>query len=150
MWWRCCERVDIKRHLGLASADVSTRVETVTRALTASLCRASLFDGANQDHDWYLAPAASPPCLEACFSKETTEGQLLSAELFSLLSMCALAVCPWPTDPEQQLDLTSNHASLSCPPQIHPNMHFCVCLKCAHKTLFCFFLPLRQKPDAGS
>lgn len=57
----------------------------------------------------------SGPCshlrwLETSFSKENTEEQLLSAELFSLP---ALAACPWPTDPEQQLDLTSNFASLS-------------------------------------
>lgn len=31
-----------------------------------------------------------------------------------------------------------------------PNMPFCKCLTCAHKTLLCFFLPLWQKPDAGS
>lgn len=76
--------------LGLMSAPV----ETVTRALTAGLRPASLFDGAAQDGDWYLARAASLRCLERCCSKETTEGQLLSAELFSLLSMCALAACP--------------------------------------------------------
>ena len=72
---------------------MSAPMETLTRAITAGLCRASLFDGANQDHDYYLAHAAGLRCLETCFPKETTEGQLLSAELFSLLSMCVLAPC---------------------------------------------------------
>lgn len=83
---------------------ISALMETLTRAMTG-LCWASLFDGANQDHDYYLARAASLQCLETCFPKETTEGQLLSAELFSLLCMCVLAVCLWPTDPEQQHEM---------------------------------------------
>lgn len=74
---------------------------TLTRAVSALRC-ASFFDGVNQDHDYYLAHAASQCCLETCFSKKTTEGQLLSAELFSLLCMCVLAARLWPTDPEQQ------------------------------------------------
>lgn len=60
------------------------------------------FDGAHRDHDYYLARAATLRCLETCFPKETTEGQLLSAELFRLLSMCVLAAFLWPTDPDQQ------------------------------------------------
>lgn len=58
-----------------------------------SFTASSLFNETNQDHDYYLARAASPHCLETCFPKETTEGQLLSAEIFSLLCMCVLAVC---------------------------------------------------------
>lgn len=72
---------------------MSAPVEILTRAISGGLCRASPFDGTNQDRDYYLARAASPRCLETCFPKQTTEGQLLSAELFSLLCMCVLAVC---------------------------------------------------------
>ena len=72
---------------------MSCSMEILTCAITAGLYSASLFDGANQDRDYYLARAAGLRCLETCFPKETTEGQLLSAELISLLSMCVLAAC---------------------------------------------------------
>lgn len=88
----------VQRRLRLMSAPV----ETLSRAITGGLRWAPLFHGANQDRDYYLARAASLRRLETCFPKETTEGQLLSAELFSLLSMCVLAACLWPTDPERQ------------------------------------------------
>lgn len=78
------------------------------------------FDGAHRDHDYYLARAASLRCLETCFPKETTEGQLLSAELFRLLSMCVLAAFLWPTDPDQQHE-TGPHPPPSYPtPQLLP------------------------------
>lgn len=95
---------------------MSAPMETVTCTITGGLCRASLFDGANQDHDYYLAHAASLRCLETCFPKETTEGQLLSAELFSLLSMCVLAACLWPTDPEQQHEMGPRASPTPPPP----------------------------------
>lgn len=85
-------------------------------------------DGANHNHDYYLARAASLRCLETCFPKETTEGQLLSAELFSLLSMCVLAACLRPTDPEQQhetgLPASPPHpSSLPHTPLLSPIIH---------------------------
>lgn len=89
---------------GFSSATWSSDLETLPLAITG-LCWASLFDGANHDHDYCLARAAGLRCLETCFPKETTEGQLQSAEQFSLLCMCVLALCLWPTDPKQQLDL---------------------------------------------
>lgn len=99
---------------------MSAPMEILTPAITGSLCWASLSDGANQDHDYYLARAASLRCLETCFPKETTEGQLLSAELFSLLSMCVLAACLWPTDPEQRHE-TGPPVSLLFSPTSHPD-----------------------------
>lgn len=99
---------------------MSTPMETVTRAITAGLHWASLFDGANQDHDYYLARAAGRHCLGTCFPKETTEGQLLSAELFSLLSMCVLAACLWPTDPPQQHEMGPPASLLFTPPTPPP------------------------------
>lgn len=128
----------------LASADVSSNGNTDSRYnWREAYAEPSLFDGANQDHDYYLARAASLRCLETCFPKETTEGQLLSAELFSLLSMCVLAACLWPTDPEQQHE-TGPPAS---PPFPHPHKYppspistiteaskyaLCKCLKCSY------------------
>lgn len=130
---------------------MSAPMETVTRTITGGLCRASLFDGANQDHDYYLAHAASLRCLETCFPKETTEGQLLSAELFSLLSMCVLAACLWPTDPEQQHEMgprASPTPHPQHPPSLrHPNMHFADVWIWTYKTLiYTLVSPLaRQK-----
>lgn len=71
---------------------MSAPVETVTRAVyLQAYAEPPHFDGAHRDHDYYLARAASLRCLETCFPKETTEGQLLSAQLSRLLSMCVLA-----------------------------------------------------------
>ena len=152
MWWYLISHAwdKIKYFLILSYVSISGNCDST------GLRRASFLDGENQDGDWYLACAANLRCLEACYSKETTEGQLLSAKLFSLLSMHALATCPWPTDPEQRLDQTSSSASLFGPTDAPPcslgcpNMPFCKCLKCADKTFLCLFLPLWQKPDAGS
>ncbi len=101
-YMKCFEMKLTIRSVNTCGQVMSAPVEILTRAITGSLCWASLLDGANQDHDYSLAHAASLRCLETCFPKETTEGQLLSAELFSLLSMCVLAACLWPTDPEQR------------------------------------------------
>lgn len=100
---------------------MSAPVEIVSCAPTGGLCWASLFGGANQDHDYYLARAACLRCLETCFPKETTEGQLLSAELFSLLCMCVLAACLWPTDPEQQHEMGPPASLPPRPPPLHPH-----------------------------
>lgn len=119
VFWNKNSPLDLLTHVCRAGfKKMSAPMETLTRAITGSLCWASLSDGANQDHDYYLARAAVLRCLETCFPKETTEGQLLSAELFSLLSMCVLAACLWPTDPEQQHE-TGPPVSLLCPPS-HP------------------------------
>lgn len=120
----------------------------LTCAITAGLCWVSLFDGANQDHDYYLARAAGLHCLETCFPKETTEGQLLSAELFSLLSMCVLAACLWPTDPEPAAwDGTSSIPHPPTPPHTpttlpqyllslkHPQIGLGNCLNCPQKKM---------------
>lgn len=130
---------------------MSAPMETLTRAITAGLRRASPFDGANQDHDYYLARAASLLCLETCFPKETTEGQLLSAELFSLLSMCVLAACLWPTAPEQQHE-TGPLASLlfsipTTPPSICCNWATRMApIECTHEMLKYSFAPLARTP----
>lgn len=71
---------------------MSAPVERVTRAVySQAYAEPPHFDGAHRAHDYYLARAARLRCLETCFPKETTEGQLLSAQLFGLLSMCVLA-----------------------------------------------------------
>lgn len=147
-----------------ASFMMSAPMETLTRSITGGLRRASLFNVANQDHDYYLARAAGLRCLETCFPKETTEGQLLSAELFSLLSMCVLAACPWPTDPEQQHE-TGPPAPLllffftpsnpHCPPPPwnppklrHTNMHFANVWNRYIKCSFCVVCPASGKISA--
>lgn len=80
------------RQLQLQLQLMSAPVEIVSRTVCLQACaEPPHFDGTRRAHDYYLARAAGPRCLETCFPKETTEGQLLSAQLFRPLSMCVLA-----------------------------------------------------------